>query len=140
MKGVLNQPTPKYVKDVQKFLGLANYYCQFMKNFAFISRLLCKTEKQKKAFGDLMKRFTKEPVLAVLDLDKKIRIKVNMSDYMTREMLSMKCKDEKWRPVIFLSKSLNEIKKNYKIYDKEMLTVIRGLENQKYLLESAITK
>ena len=76
-----------------------------------------------------MKRFTKEPVLAVLDLDKKIRIQVNMSDYMTREMLSMKCKDEKWRPVIFLSKSLNEIKKNYKIYDKEMLTVIRGLEN-----------
>ena len=76
-----------------------------------------------------MKRFTKEPVLAVLDLDKKIRIKVNMSDYMTREMLSMKCKDEKWRQVIFLSKSLNEIKKNYKIYDKEMLTVIRGLEN-----------
>ena len=27
MKGVLEWPIPKYVKDVQKFLGLANYYC-----------------------------------------------------------------------------------------------------------------
>ena len=27
MKGVLDWPTPKYIKDVQKFLGLANYYC-----------------------------------------------------------------------------------------------------------------
>ena len=31
VKGILNWPTPKEVKDVQKFLGLANYYCQFIK-------------------------------------------------------------------------------------------------------------
>ena len=35
----------------------------------------------------------------------------------------------------FLSKSLNEIKKNYEIYNKKMLAVIRGLENWRYLLE-----
>ena len=40
VKGVLEWPTPKYVKDVQKFLGLANYYCQFIQNFASIARLL----------------------------------------------------------------------------------------------------
>ena len=27
VKGVLDWPTPKCVKDVQKFLGLVNYYC-----------------------------------------------------------------------------------------------------------------
>ena len=37
--------------------------------------------------------------------------------------------------MVFLSKSLNEIERNYKIYDKEMLVVIRGLENWRYLLE-----
>jgi len=31
--------------------------------------------------------------------------------------------------VAFLSKSLNETKRNYEIYDKKMLVVIRGLEN-----------
>ena len=30
VKGVLDWLTPKCVKDIQKFLGLANYYCQFI--------------------------------------------------------------------------------------------------------------
>ena len=40
VKGVLEWPTPKYVKDVQKFLGLANYYHRFIQGFASIARLL----------------------------------------------------------------------------------------------------
>ena len=77
----------------------------------------------------MKERFTEESVLAVLDLDKKIRIEVDMSDYTTEEVLFIECEDGRWRLVAFLSKSLNEIKGNYEIYDKEMLAVIRGLEN-----------
>ena len=40
VKGVLDWPTSKYVKDIQKFLGLENYYCQFIKDFASIARPL----------------------------------------------------------------------------------------------------
>ena len=40
VKGVLEWPTPKCVKDVQKFLGLANYYRRFIEVFASIARLL----------------------------------------------------------------------------------------------------
>ena len=40
MKGVIDWPTPKCVKDMQKFLGLANYYCQFIQNFIAIARPL----------------------------------------------------------------------------------------------------
>ena len=40
VKGVLEWPTLKCVKDVQKFLGLANYYCRFIEGFAFIARPL----------------------------------------------------------------------------------------------------
>ena len=40
MKGVIEWPVPRSVKDVQKFLGLANYYKQFVKNFAKIAKLL----------------------------------------------------------------------------------------------------
>jgi len=46
-----------------------------------------------------------------------------------REVLLMEGEDGKWRPVAFLSKSLNETEKNYKIHDKEMLAIIRGLES-----------
>ena len=93
------------------------------------------TEKQEKAFRELKERFTKEPVLAALDLDKKMRMEVNALDYTTGGVLSMECKDELWRPVAFLSKSLNEMERNYEIHDKEMLVIIRGLENWRHLLE-----
>jgi len=68
-------------------------------------------------------------VLVALDLDKKMRIEVDASNYAIKGVLSMECKDRRWRPVAFLSKSLNKIERNYKIHDKEMLTIIRGLEN-----------
>ena len=62
---------------------------------------------------------------------------MDASDYAMRGVLSMEYEDRKWRPVIFLSKSLNEMERNYKIHDKEMLAVIRGLENWRHLLEGA---
>ena len=42
--------------------------------------------------------------------------------------------------MVFLSKSLNETERNYEIYDKEMLAIIKGLENWRYLLEGAYFK
>ena len=57
-----------------------------------------------------------------------------------KEVLSMEYKNRKWRPVAFLSKSLNEIERNYKIYNKEMLVVIRDLKNWRHLLENAMFK
>ena len=56
-------------------------------------------------------------------------MKVDTSDYTIEEILSMKCEDKRWRLVAFLSKSLNKTEKNYEIYDKKVLVVIRGLEN-----------
>ena len=49
----------------------------------------------------------------------------------------MKGEDGKWRLVAFLSKSLNKTERNYKIHDKEMLVIIRGLESWRHLLEAA---
>ena len=67
-------------------------------------------------------------MLVAPDLDKKMQMEVNASDYATGRVLSMECKDKLWRPVAFLSKSLNEMKRNYEIHDKEILAIIRGLE------------
>ena len=80
VKGVLDWPVLKCVKDVQKFLGLVNYYRQFIEGFASIARPLHDLvkkdwkwnwiEKQEEVFRELKERFTKELVLAALDLDK----------------------------------------------------------------------
>ena len=147
VKGVLEWLTPKCVKDVQKFIGLANYYRRFIKGFASIAKPLHDmvkknkkwewTERQEKAFEELKKRFTEEPVLVAPDLDKKIRMEVNASDYAIGGVLSMECEDSLWRPVAFLSKSLNETERNYEIHDKEMLVIVRGLKAWRHLLEGA---
>ena len=62
-------------------------------------------------------------------------MKVDTLDYPIGRILSIECEDGKQQPVAFLSKSLNETERNYEIYDKEMLAVIRGLENWRHLLE-----
>ena len=54
----------------------------------------------------------------------------------TGGVLSMKCEDEQWRLIVYLSKYLNKIEKSYEIHNKEMLVVIRGLENWQHLLKS----
>ena len=43
----------------------------------------------------LKEKFTKEPVLVVLDLDKKMRMEVNASDYAIGGVLSIECEDGK---------------------------------------------
>jgi len=75
--------------------------------------------------------------LATPDLDKKMRMEVDASNYATGGVLSMEGEDRKWRLVIFLSKSLNETERNYKIHNKKMLVIIRGLESWRHLLEGA---
>ena len=150
VKGVVEWLTSKCVKDIQKFLGLVNYYRRFIEGFASIARPLHDmvkknkkwewTEKQEKAFKELKEWFTKEPVLAAPDIDKKMRMEVDASDYVTGGVLSMECEDGLWRPVAFLFKSLNETERNYEIHDKEMLAIIRGLEVWRHLLEGAQSK
>jgi len=78
-----------------------------------------------KAEGEVHKRTSADSTR----LRQKNKMEVDTLDYITGDVLSMECKDGKWRPVVFLSKSLNETERNYKIHDKEMLAVIRGLEN-----------
>jgi len=67
-------------------------------------------------------------VLVAPDLDKKFRVEADTSNYATRGVLSIKYSNELWRPVAFISKSLNDMERNYEIHDKAMLAVVRCLE------------
>ena len=87
--GVLKWPTPQCVRDVRKFLGLANYYRRFVKDFAKVAlpmnRLTRKDEKWKwgeeeqVAFEQLKAVFTTRPVLATPDLDREFRVEADAS-------------------------------------------------------------
>ena len=64
-----------------------------------------------------------------------MKVEVDTLDFAMRKVLSMKYEDKKWRPVTYISKSLNGIKRNYEIHDKEMLAIIRCLEVWRHFLE-----
>ena len=83
----------------------------------------------------MKKGFTTEPVLVTPNLDKEMRVEADALDFATEGVLSIKCEDERWRPVAYISKSLNEAEKNYEIHDKEMLAIIRYLETWRHFLE-----
>jgi len=136
--GVLKWPMPQHVRDIRKFLGLANYYRHFVKDFAKVAlpmnKLTRKDEKwrweedQQKAFEQLKGIFMTRPVLATPDLDKEFRVEADASNFAMGGVLLIKCEDNLWRPMVFISKALNETERNYKIHDKEMLGVIQCLE------------
>src|SRR6202453_5403246 len=59
------------------------------------------------------------------------------SGFATGGVLSVLEDDQKWYPCAFISKSLNEIERNYEIYDREMLSIMRCLEDWRHYLEGA---
>ena len=67
-------------------------------------------------------------------------MEADASNFAMGGVLSIKCKDNKWRPVAYISKLLNETKKNYEIHDKEMLAVICYLEAWRHFLEGSRSK
>ena len=104
MDGILSWPEPRNVKDIRKFLDLANYYRRFIKDFTQVVRpmnvLIRKDVKwrwegeKQAAFDKLKKAFTTRPVLAAPNLDKELRVEADVSNYATRGVLSIKCSDD----------------------------------------------
>jgi len=65
-----------------------------------------------------------------------MRIEVDILDYAMEEVLLIEYKNGWWRLVAYLSKFLNETERNYKIYNKKILVMIKGLENWRHLLKN----
>ena len=84
--------------------------------------------------------FTTKPVLAAPALDKEFRVEADALNYATGGVLSMKYSDNMWKPVAFISKSLSDTKRNYEIYNKEILAIIRCLEEWRHFLEGTVIK
>jgi len=92
--------------------------------------------EQQNAFEVLKKAFTMVPVLRIPNDEDSFKLSTNASDFATEAVLSQKdMQTNLWHLVAFFSKSLDVHKRNYKIYDKELLAVIRGLEEYRHHLE-----
>jgi hypothetical protein len=149
--GVAEWPQPKNKREVQSFLGFANFYRRFIKDFSHHARpLFDLTRNDQKwkwdtseatAFQKLKESITSAPVLTTPADNRPFRIEADSSDFATGAVLSqLSAEDEKWHPVAYLSKSLSETERNYEIHDKEMLAIMRALEEWRHFLEGAPDK
>jgi len=84
----------------------------------------------------LKKAFTTAPVLRIPNDKDPFKLSTNTSNFATGVVLSQKdMQTNLWHPVAFFSKSLDIHERNYKIYNKELLVVIQGLEEYRHHLE-----
>ena len=145
--GVAEWPEPRNRREVQAFLGFVNFYRRFIQDFSKIGRPLFDLTKQnvpwtwggeqRASFEELRKRVVTTPILAFPDDGKPYRVEADSSDFATGAILSQQGEDGKWHPIAFYSKSLSPVERNYEIHDKELLAIVRALEEWRHLLEGA---
>ena len=137
VKAVRDWKAPTTVKGVRSFLGFANFYRRFIKDFAKIASPLTRltgdvpfrwTEQENQAFERLKQIFITEPVLAQFDPDRETVVETDSSGYAVGGTLSQYDDQGVLRPVAYFSKKNNPHECNYEIHDKEMLAIIRCLE------------
>ena len=144
IKAVKEWKTPTKIKDIESFLGFANFYRRFIHNFSHTARPLnelkgkkaWKWEKEhQEAFEELKEKITSQPVLSLPKREGKFRVEMDTSGHAIGGVLSQE-QDGKWRPIAFLSRTMQAAERNYKIYDKELLAIVEALAKwRQYLLD-----
>src|SRR5882757_4856274 len=122
VKTMCDWPTPWKVKDIQSFLGFANFYRHFIYNYSDIvvplTHLTRKdtpwtwSDKCQEAFNSLKCAFTSAPILTDWTPNVPIIVETDASDYAVMAILSVQCPDSKIRPVAFFSRMLTALELN----------------------------
>ena len=133
VRTILDWPKPWKVKDVQSFLGFANFYCRFIYNYSDIvtplTRLTRKgvpwtfTNSCRTAFQQLKEAFTSAPILVHWVPDAPMIVETDASDYAIAGILSICCTNKEIRPVTYYSWALLAPELNYDTHNKEFLAI-----------------
>ena len=146
---ITNWPEPHKVKDIQSFLGFANFYHQFIFNYSDIMvPLTWLTQKDApwnfseechRSFNALKHAFTTMPILTHFILDTPITVETDASDYAVASILSITCADGELHLVTFYSRTLTALELNYDTHDKELLAIFEAFQTWHHYLEGSAT-
>jgi hypothetical protein len=147
IRTITEWPPIANVKDVQSFLGFANFYRRFIYNFSKIAAPLTRLTKKdikwdwnaecQQAFDTLRAAFTSEVVLAHYDPEREIVVETDASDYVSAGILSQYDDKRVLRPIAYFSRKHSPAECNYEIYDKELMAIVRAFENWRPELEGS---
>jgi transposase InsO family protein len=147
-RAVTGWSTPSNRKELQRFLGFANFYRRFIRNYSSVAAPLTAltslivpfrwSSVAERAFGELKERFTSAPILVFPDPGRQFIVEVDASDTGVGAVLSQRSvKDQKVHPCAFFSRKLSPAERNYDIGNRELLAVKLALEEWRHWLEGA---
>ncbi|QRW17243.1 Retrotransposable element Tf2 protein [Rhizoctonia solani] len=146
IEAVTSWPQPKTVKQVQAFLGFVNYLRRFIPNFSSVARPLHNLTKketpwswgnpEETAFQELKLLVTQSPVLVHSNPDLPYYLETDASGVAMGAILSQQGLDNRLHPVAYMSKSFSGAEANYDTHNKELLAIIKALEEWQIFLEA----
>ena len=129
-------PEPHKIKDIQSFLGFANFYCHFISDYSniFVPLMLLTlkgikwdfSDATRQAFQSLKTSFTTAPILTHWIPDKPIIVETDASDYALGAILSIQLDSGEIHPVAFHSCTFTAPEINYDTHDKELLAIFEA--------------
>ncbi|KAF8747934.1 hypothetical protein RHS01_11152 [Rhizoctonia solani] len=146
IEAVTTWPTPKTVKQVQAFLGFVNYLRRFIPNFSLVARPLHNLTKkdspwswgnsEETAFKELKALVTRSPVLIHSNPKLPYYLETDASGVAMGAILSQRGPDNRLHPIAYMSKSFSGAEANYDTHNKELLAIIKALEEWRIFLEA----
>ncbi|KAL0173222.1 hypothetical protein M9458_033533, partial [Cirrhinus mrigala] len=149
IQAVTEWPQPSTIKELQRFLGFANFYRRFICNYSTIAapltsllknkpKKLCWTEDADRAFNTLKASFTSAPILKHPNPELPFVVEVDASDCGIGAILSQRHgQPGKLHPCAFYSRKLTSDERNYDVGNKELLSMKAAIEEWRHWLEGA---
>lgn len=138
ISAVKNFPLPRKVLDVQRFLGLTNYFRKFIKNYAAkakpLSSLLKKSsefifnEECIDSFNSLKQELVSSSVLHLYNPLAKTELHTDASSIALAGILLQKQSNNLRAPVAYFSQMTNKAEANYHSFELEMLAIVKSME------------
>ena len=146
VSAVTTWPAPDSRKQLQRFLGFANFYRRFIRGYSSVAAPLTALTSSKvpflwstaanDSFQALKARFTSAPILQIPDPERQFVVEVDASDLGVGAILSQRAaSDQKLHPCAFYSRRLTPAERNYDIGNRELLAVKLALEEWRHWLE-----
>jgi len=136
------------VKEVQKFIGFANFYRRFIQGFCkLILPIQTLThngvmrnwiQQCQEAFEELKHRFTTAPILCHYQPEWRKQIETDTSDLAKAGILSQYEPDKRWHPLAFNNKCFLPAQLNYDVHDKEMVVIVNCFQEWRHFLMGAL--
>jgi transposase InsO family protein len=147
IKTIMEWPVPRSVKEIMAFLGFANFYRRFIKNYSAIAAPLSDMTRKDivtkfpiegealQAFHRLQQAFVQEPLLRHFNPALPTRLQTDASGYAIAGIISQLSDDTEWHPIAYWSRKLDKAERNYETHDAELLAIVECFRIWRHFLE-----